>query len=410
MKPTFRRIALVFGRAFLLAAVVAAAMRALGLVRDLRTALIVNMVFAGVMWPGFELLSPWYSPVDSASRPPGRTALISLSKILLLYALLVVPCIVLVRLLSGLDLLAYRGTVLFSFLVGLVITAFMSSLSTTETLVLTERARAKANVDRLRLEVLEKENARKTEELEGARALQLSMLPAAAPERADLEVAFGMRTASEVGGDYYDARDGGDGRLELVLGDATGHGTKAGLLVVAAKTLFQTEGGTGTPATALARANLGVKSLNLTRMNMALCRVSVGGGMVRLSAAGMPPALHYRAGTREVEEIVSDAPPAGQLRMARYADSEVAFLPGDRLLLFSDGFPECFDPGGEQFGYERAVAAFRDVAPRSPSEIVASLFSAADTWAAGRPYDDDVSFLVVACREALPAPGAPAGA
>lgn len=381
-------------------------MRAIGLARSLKVALVINLVFAGVMWPGFELLAPWYSPSDSAARSPGRTALISLAKILLLYTGLVVPCIFLVRLLAGLDLLAYPGAVGLTFLLGLVVTTLMSSLHTTTSLVETERRRARGEVDRLRLEMLEKENARKSLELEEARQLQLSMLPAAAPLRKDVEVAFGMRTATEVGGDYYDVRDGADGRLELALGDATGHGTRAGLLVVAAKTLFQTEGAGDSPAAALSRANRGVKSLNLSRMNMALSRVSVGDGFVRLAAAGMPPALHYRAASGAVDEIVNDAPPAGQMRLARYADSEFPFEPGDRLLLTSDGFPECLDPEGEQLGYPRAAAAFREVARRSPAEIVAALFAAADAWAKGRPYDDDVSFLVVACR---PDPG-PTGA
>ncbi|HKC23734.1 MAG TPA: SpoIIE family protein phosphatase, partial [Thermoanaerobaculia bacterium] len=98
---------------------------------------------------------------------------------------------------------------------------------------------------------------------------------------------------------------------------------------------------------------------------------------------------------RSVHEIVSEAPPAGQLRIARYADSDVPFVPGDRLVLFSDGFPECLDPAGGQLGYDAARAAFAAVAERSPKEIVEALFDAADAWARGRAYEDDVSFLVL---------------
>ena len=82
--------------------------------------------------------------------------------------------------------------------------------------------------------------------------------------------------------------------------------------------------------------------------------------------------------------------------MARYVDSDVTFTPGDRLVLFSDGFPECLDPNGDQLGYERAAAAVSAVVGRTPQEIVEALFAATDGWAKGRPYDDDVSFLVIA--------------
>ncbi len=369
---TPRRALFVVSRALVFGALLGVAMRLSRIIPDLRVALSVNVIFAGVMWPSFELLAPWYQPRDSGESSPGRMAALSLAKMLALYSALVFLCVVLIRLTGGLDLMRRPSAVLFAYLFGLVITAFMNSLHTTTSLVEAERARAKAAVDRV----------------------QISMLPAEAPRRSDVAVAFGMRTATEGGGDYYDVREGADGRLELVLGDATGHGTKAGLLVVAAKTLFQTEGD-GTPASALARANRGVKSLNLRRMNMALTRISVGDGVVRLAAAGMPPALHYRSATRSVHEIVSEAPPAGQLRIARYADSDVPFVPGDRLVLFSDGFPECLDPAGGQLGYDAARAAFAAVAERSPKEIVEALFDAADAWARGRAYEDDVSFLVL---------------
>jgi serine phosphatase RsbU (regulator of sigma subunit) len=391
-----RRALLVIGRSLLIGALLGAVIRAAGVIPDLRTALAINMTFSGVMASAFELLAPWYHPPDSGTRSPGAVAAISLAKILTLYTVLVFVCVGLIRLTSGFDLMRFWQWFAFAYLFGLVITAFMNSLHTTSSMVTAERERARSEVDTLRLEMLEKDNARKTLELEEARALQVSMLPPEPPRRSDVAVAFGMRTATEVGGDYYDVRDGVDGGLELVLGDATGHGTKAGLLVVAAKTLFQTEGDAGSPASALARANVGVKSLRMSRMNIALTRVSVTKGAIRLSAAGMPPALHYRAATRTVHEVTSDAPPAGQLRMARYGDHDLAFTSGDRLVLFSDGFPECLDPNDDPLGYERAREALEAAAAGSPREIVEALFAAADSWAKGRPYEDDVSFLVIA--------------
>ena len=73
----------------------------------------------------------------------------------------------------------------------------------------------------LEFQRLETENRRQALELEEARQLQLSMLPAKVPVHPDFEIAWHMETATEVGGDYYDYALADDGRLTLTLGDAT---------------------------------------------------------------------------------------------------------------------------------------------------------------------------------------------
>ncbi len=89
--------------------------------------------------------------------------------------------------------------------------------------------------------LLEADNRRKTGELEAARELQLSLLPAALPQVGGLRVAAAMTTATEVGGDYYDFRVD-NGVLTAALGDATGHGARAGAMVSLMKGMFSTYG------------------------------------------------------------------------------------------------------------------------------------------------------------------------
>ena len=86
-----------------------------------------------------------------------------------------------------------------------------------------DRRREKENKKFLQLE-----NNRKTKELDEARNLQLSMLPKVLPQVPNLDIAVYMKTATEVGGDYYDFNVGTDGTLTVAIGDATGHGMKAG--------------------------------------------------------------------------------------------------------------------------------------------------------------------------------------
>ena len=99
----------------------------------------------------------------------------------------------------------------------------------------------KVKEEELSRKLLEADNQRKTKELEEARNLQLSMLPKSVPEVPDLEIAVYMKTASEVGGDYYDFKYDRNGTLIIAIGDATGHGMKAGTMVATIKGIFTAE-------------------------------------------------------------------------------------------------------------------------------------------------------------------------
>ena len=89
--------------------------------------------------------------------------------------------------------------------------------------------------EKARFALVEAENESSAKELEEARQLQLSMLPKKLPVIPNLEIAAYMKPATEVGGDYYDFHVGEDGTLTVAVGDATGHGLKAGTVVTATK-------------------------------------------------------------------------------------------------------------------------------------------------------------------------------
>ena len=103
-----------------------------------------------------------------------------------------------------------------------------------------KRARETARIREaeVRAQIAESESERKTKELDEARKLQLSMLPKELPNLPHLDIAVYMKTATEVGGDYYDFHIGIDGVLTVVIGDATGHGLNAGTMVTSTKSLF----------------------------------------------------------------------------------------------------------------------------------------------------------------------------
>jgi len=136
-----------------------------------------------------------------------------------------------------------------------------------------------------------------------------------------------MRTATEVGGDYYDFRVEPDGTLLVALGDATGHGVSAGIVVTAVKAIFTSlEGAMSLPGI-LARCSGVLQGMHTgpVRMCLTLARVQPKG--VSLCAAAMPPMLVYRAATAEVEEIVTSSLPLGGPLADRYEERIVPLTP-----------------------------------------------------------------------------------
>jgi len=266
-----------------------------------------------------------------------------------------------------------------------------------------EREAREREVDR---RLLEADNARKTGELEAARRLQLSLLPATLPELPDVEVAFAMRTATEVGGDYYDYRTE-NGALTLAIGDATGHGADAGIMVATVKGLFHTTRLEHGLRPALDRVSEGVAGLGLKRHHMSLALLRYSGGTVRFAAAGMPPLLVHRVSTGEVEEILLEAPPLGVVYGRPYPEVRSRVEPGDTLLLTTDGLAERRNHEDELFGYERLRAAFAGCVRLDASAIADRLFETSDDWAGGAAQSDDMTAVVLRVRSVDQLPIAP---
>ncbi|MEJ7578247.1 MAG: two-component regulator propeller domain-containing protein [Pyrinomonadaceae bacterium] len=247
--------------------------------------------------------------------------------------------------------------------------------------------------------LIEKDNERKTRELDEARALQLSMLPKHLPVLPNLEVAAYMKPATEVGGDYYDFHVGDDGTLTVAVGDATGHGLRAGTMVTATKSLFETLAGEPDLPQVFKRSNQVLKQMNMRALYMALVVLKIKDNRLRVCAAGMPPLLVYRAGARTVEEIALKAMPLGSVRNYTYEQQELSLAAGDTVMVMSDGFPEMFNEEGEMLDYEKAKTVLAEVALASPQEIINRFVEVGEQWADGRAQDDDVTFVVLKVKE-----------
>ena len=243
------------------------------------------------------------------------------------------------------------------------------------------------------------ENERRARELEEARQLQLSMLPKQVPQLPHLEIAAYMKTASEVGGDYYDFHLGADGTLTVAVGDATGHGLKAGTMVSSVKSLFMALADHPNITHIFHRMSGALKGMNLRGLFMAMTMVKVKGNQLTVSITGMPPVLVYRAASAEVEEVALRAIPLGSLTSYQYRQQELVIAPGDVIVLMSDGLPERFNAENEMLDYAATKHALAVAAHQPPQEIIEHFISVGDEWSNGRPQDDDVTFVVLKVRD-----------
>lgn len=247
----------------------------------------------------------------------------------------------------------------------------------------------------LQQRMLEMEYSRKSVELEEARRFQLSMLPKEIPTHAAFDIAVSTETATEVGGDYYDFHAAPEGVLTVAVGDATGHGAKAGTMITVAKTLFASYSAAVSPSAFLGDAAEKIKRMDFSRMAMSLLLGRFQPRRMTIAAAGMPPALIHRAATGAVEEISVSSTPLGTLGN-EYKDRVVDLEPGDTVLLLTDGFPELLNADGQQLGYSGVIDAFRVAAKGATASAVIDCLSARTReWRAAEAPNDDITFVVV---------------
>jgi serine phosphatase RsbU (regulator of sigma subunit) len=247
----------------------------------------------------------------------------------------------------------------------------------------------------LQAELEKAENNRKTKELEQARQLQLSMLPKDIPALPNLDIAVYMKTATEVGGDYYDFHLSENKILTLVVADATGHGLNAGMLVSVTKGLFQSLANKSNLEDIISQFNTSLISMNLQPMYLSLSAVRIQNNQLNIIGAGMPPALYYNSEKNSVEEIESSGPPLGGFPNFNYEINTYMSSKGDIIILMSDGFAERMNKSKEIFGWNKGKDLLAKVKDLSSNEIIKEFVKASDEWGEGREQDDDITFVIL---------------
>jgi serine phosphatase RsbU (regulator of sigma subunit) len=241
------------------------------------------------------------------------------------------------------------------------------------------------------------------EQQEIAHVLQQSLLPRDLPEVADLRMAARYVTAlsgQEVGGDFYDVFEVGDGRLVVMVGDACGKGPEAVALTALARyTVRAVADADPSPADALGRLNAAIRrqgfgTLYLTAALLSFARRDDG---MRVTAcrAGHPHPLVVRA-SGAVEEVGGPGTVLGVFDDPPLVDAGTELGPGDTVLVFTDGLTEARQ-GTAVLGDERLRAAASACAGMDVEACASHLLGTASAFAAG-DLRDDVAVVVVRYR------------
>jgi predicted ester cyclase len=198
------------------------------------------------------------------------------------------------------------------------------------------------------------ERERIEQELQVARQIQQQLLPEATPQLDGWELTTYYEPAREVGGDFYDFLELEDGRVGLVVGDATGKGMPAALLMASARsTLRAVAQGSESPGDVLRRANDPLATDIPTNM-FVTCLYAIldptSGHLVYANAGHDLPYLHRNG---DAEELRARGMPLGLMPGMGYEEKETVLHSGQTALLYSDGLVEAHDPAGEMFGFPR---------------------------------------------------------
>jgi sigma-B regulation protein RsbU (phosphoserine phosphatase) len=235
-------------------------------------------------------------------------------------------------------------------------------------------------------------------ELDVAKRIQLSILPAEFPHSPHFYVAARYLPMTTVAGDFYDYVVAENGQAGLLIADVSGHGVPAALIASMVKL-----------AAASQRRNASDPAQFLLGMNSALCRntqnqfvtaayvyLDSRSRELRYSAAGHPPMLLLRNGG--VVEVHENGLMLALFDSATYETTTRRLEAGDRLLLYTDGLVEACNANGEFLGREGLSAVLRRTSGSPPGEAADLILSAVKNWSASQ--EDDLTFIVCDFAEA----------
>src|ERR1051325_6825591 len=237
------------------------------------------------------------------------------------------------------------------------------------------------------------------EDLELASRIQLGLLPPPSQKVDGWEVCYHYQPAGAVSGDYCDLIKGEDQSLHFVLGDVSGKGVAASMLMAHLNAMFRTLISINLPLEQIVdrASRVFCESTLPTQYATLVCgRANTNGAVEICNAGHLPPLLVQKD---SVTSIDATGLPVGVFCSESFTVSRVQMSKGDTLFLYTDGFSESLDGAGNEYGAERLSQLLRDNHSLSPDSMLSLCRRDLYNFSEGRVPRDDLTLMAITRTE-----------
>ena len=249
------------------------------------------------------------------------------------------------------------------------------------------------------LEEQTRERERVEQELQVARGIQQASLPREVPTLEGWQTTPYYRPAREVGGDFYDVFELDDGQVGIVVGDATGKGVPAALVVTATCSMLRAVAqalGSFSPGEVLERVNETLLA-RIPPNTFVTCFYTIldpeSGRLTYANAGHNLPCCRH--GEHAVSELDARGMPLGLMPEMTYEENESFLVPGEGVLFYTDGLVEAHNPGGEMFGTPRLKSLLSEL-PEGGTELSTTLVEGLESFTGEEwEQEDDITLLTL---------------
>jgi PAS domain S-box-containing protein len=232
------------------------------------------------------------------------------------------------------------------------------------------------------------------QELRVARLIQHTLLPKSLPELEGHQIAVYYQPAREVGGDFYDFLRLPDGRLGLIVGDVSGKGVPAAIVMAITRTMLRAAYHLGSPGEILKQVNDNLFPDIPPNMFVTCLAALLDSRTGRLQYANAGHDLPYVRNSAGVSELWATGMPLGLMPDMSYEEKEITLQPGESILLYSDGLVEAHSPQREMFGFPR-MQRYVGAHPEGAALIDSLLAELEQFTGEGWEQEDDITLLTL---------------
>jgi sigma-B regulation protein RsbU (phosphoserine phosphatase) len=235
-------------------------------------------------------------------------------------------------------------------------------------------------------------------EFQAVRDVQISLLPAPAPEIPGFEVATHYRPATRAGGDYFDFFRLPENQWGVLVADVSGHGAPAAVVMAMTHAILHTTNQKVPAEHIVGYLNDALSKIIESGQFVTCCFGVLDPGTRRFTfaSAGHNPPLHYDASSRQVHVCDSDSGlPLGVAEGMEYSASSVDLNPGSVLLLYTDGITEAFNEQDEEFGLARLTNIVEKEGPHGAAQVCEAILGTVDKHRGSVDLADDTTLVVL---------------